>query len=103
MPKALKEFLREKSVIELYSPPHQPSYNGSIEATIGSLKKRTDQQAAWAGRSRRLAECRLGGGTGGYEPQSPAQIGWTHTRRRLGGTNSDHKYGTCPFRTGGGD
>ena len=46
---ALKEFLREKSVIELYSPPHQPSYNGSIEATIGSLKKRTDQQAAWAG------------------------------------------------------
>jgi transposase InsO family protein len=46
---ALQSFLREKEVIELYSPPHRPSYNGSIEATIGSLKTRTEQQAAWAG------------------------------------------------------
>jgi transposase InsO family protein len=46
---ALKDFLREKSVIELYSPPHRPSYNGSIEAAIGSMKRHTEQQAAWAG------------------------------------------------------
>jgi transposase InsO family protein len=46
---ALRDFLQEKSVIELYSPPHRPSYNGSIEAAIGSLKTRTEQQAAEAG------------------------------------------------------
>ena len=40
---ALKDFLREKNVIGLYSPPHRPSYNGSIEASIGSLKTRTEQ------------------------------------------------------------
>jgi transposase InsO family protein len=33
----------------LYSPPHTPSYNGSIEATIGSLKTRTEQHAALHG------------------------------------------------------
>jgi transposase InsO family protein len=46
---ALQDFLRKKSVIELYSPPHRPSYNGSIEAAIGSLKRRTEQQASGAG------------------------------------------------------
>jgi transposase InsO family protein len=46
---AFKDFLREKKVIELYSPPHRPSYNGSIEAAIGSLKTRTEQRAAEAG------------------------------------------------------
>lgn len=29
----------------LYSPPGQPRYNGSIEASIGSLKNRTDHMA----------------------------------------------------------
>ena len=33
----------------MYSPPHRPSYNGPIEAAIGSLKTRTEQQAAAAG------------------------------------------------------
>jgi len=46
---ALKDFLQENNVIGLYSPPQRPSYNGAIEAAIGSLKTRTEQQAAWAG------------------------------------------------------
>jgi hypothetical protein len=33
----------------LYSPPGQPGYNGAIEASIGSLKKRTQQAAYLAG------------------------------------------------------
>ena len=35
----------------MYSPPRSPDYNGSIEATIGSLKTRTERYAAQAGRS----------------------------------------------------
>jgi transposase InsO family protein len=46
---ALKDFLEEKNVIGLYSPPHCPSYNGAIEAAIGSLKTRTEEHAARAG------------------------------------------------------
>ena len=34
----------------MYSPPACPGYNGSIEATIGSLKKRTEEQARAQGR-----------------------------------------------------
>jgi hypothetical protein len=33
----------------LFSPPYWPAYNGAIEATIGSLKKRTELQAAQHG------------------------------------------------------
>jgi hypothetical protein len=33
----------------LYSPPGQPGYNGAIEASIGSLKKRTQHAACRAG------------------------------------------------------
>jgi Integrase core domain len=33
----------------LYSPPGQPGYNGAIEASIGSLKKRTQHAAYLAG------------------------------------------------------
>jgi transposase InsO family protein len=34
----------------LFSPPRRPRYNGAIEATIGSLKTRTERQAAALGR-----------------------------------------------------
>src|SRR5438132_476931 len=47
----LKRFLEEAGVFLLYSPPHCPAYNGSIEATIGSLKTRTEHQAAGHGHS----------------------------------------------------
>ena len=46
----LKRFLDEAGVFLLYSPPHCPAYNGSIEATIGSLKTRTQRQAQLLGR-----------------------------------------------------
>jgi transposase InsO family protein len=38
-------FLVEAGVISLFSPPGCPGYNGSIEAAIGSFKRRTE---AWA-------------------------------------------------------
>jgi transposase InsO family protein len=47
----LKQFLEAWGTIGLYSPPSCPGYNGAIEATIGSLKKRTEEQAAQHGRS----------------------------------------------------
>jgi transposase InsO family protein len=34
---------------QLFSPPRAPAYNGSIEASIGSLKKRTERQCMLAG------------------------------------------------------
>jgi transposase InsO family protein len=44
-----KEFLAASGVIPLYSPPSCPGNNGVIEAEIGSLKKRTEQQARSCG------------------------------------------------------
>jgi transposase InsO family protein len=46
-----KQFLENSGVIPLYSPPSCPGYNGAIEAAIGSLKKRTEDQAHAHGRS----------------------------------------------------
>ncbi len=37
-------------VTQLFSPPYTPSYNGSIEAGIGSLKARTEAHSARHGR-----------------------------------------------------
>jgi len=37
--------LAAAGVVPLYSPPACPSYNGAIEASIGSLQKRTEEQA----------------------------------------------------------
>jgi transposase InsO family protein len=50
---ALQAFLETAGVIPLYSPPACPMYNGSIEAAIGSLKKRTEEQARQQGRGGR--------------------------------------------------
>jgi transposase InsO family protein len=44
-----QQFLSGWGVQALFSPPHTPSYNGSIEAAIGSLKTRTQQHADQAG------------------------------------------------------
>jgi len=46
---ATKALLGRWQVQPLYSPPGQPGYNGSIEASIGSLKKRTQHAAYLAG------------------------------------------------------
>jgi transposase InsO family protein len=40
-----QDFFTAWGVFPLFSPPHTPRYNGAIEASIGSLKTRTEQQA----------------------------------------------------------
>jgi transposase InsO family protein len=45
----LRKLCRRFGVKNLYSPPRTPGYNGSIEATIGSLKIRTERYAAQNG------------------------------------------------------
>jgi transposase InsO family protein len=54
-----KAFLERAGVLALYSPPACPSYNGSIEAAIGSLKKRTEAHAARQQRSGRWTSADL--------------------------------------------
>ena len=44
-----KRFLKNAGVHFLFSPPYWPGYNGAIEASIGSLKKWTEQHAAKQG------------------------------------------------------
>jgi transposase InsO family protein len=44
-----QEFLAQSHVACLFSPAYTPSYNGSIEAGIGSLKTRTERHASAAG------------------------------------------------------
>ena len=46
----VQELLATQGVIPLFSPPALPRYNGAIEAGIGSLKTRTEQQATLNGR-----------------------------------------------------
>ena len=46
---ALRWWLHRAGVFQLFSPPRTPAYNGSIEASIGSLKTRTQQQSDLAG------------------------------------------------------
>ena len=43
------EFLRSWGVFMLFSPPHTPAYNGSIEAANGAFKSRTRHEAEQAG------------------------------------------------------
>jgi transposase InsO family protein len=47
---AVATLLHNFGVLSLFSPPHTPSYNGAIEAGIGSLKARTAAHAARHGR-----------------------------------------------------
>jgi transposase InsO family protein len=44
-----KRLLHQWGVCTLFSPAHTPSYNGGIEAAIGSLKTRTQRLAGRAG------------------------------------------------------
>jgi hypothetical protein len=46
---AVQELLRQWRVRSLFSPPRRPSYNGAIEAGIGSLTSRTEQHASRRG------------------------------------------------------
>ena len=42
-------YLQHAGVHQLFSPPLSPAYNGSIEASIGSMKKRTQRHSELAG------------------------------------------------------
>jgi transposase InsO family protein len=77
------ELFAEFGVESLFSPPRMPSYNGAIEAGIGSLKTRTEAHAArhdrpghwsWddveAGRAEANATARLRGPNGPSPDQS---------------------------------
>lgn len=48
---AMRALLEKYRVVPLFSPPATPSYNGSCEAGIGSLKTHTSYQAARHGSS----------------------------------------------------
>jgi transposase InsO family protein len=48
---ATRACLSLHAVEALYSPPYRPGYNGSIEAGIGALKMRTEQEASRQGRA----------------------------------------------------
>ena len=48
---ATLDFLADRGVFPLFSPPYTPQYNGAIEAAIGSLKTRTEQHATHNGRA----------------------------------------------------
>ena len=50
---ATERYLHGCGVIPLFSPPHTPRYNGSVEAGIGSLKTRTERPAPRGSRCRR--------------------------------------------------
>ena len=43
---AMETLLHDFGVLHLFSPPGTPSYNGAIEAGIGSLKARSEAHAA---------------------------------------------------------
>jgi transposase InsO family protein len=45
----LARFLARWQVLILFSPPRTPSYNGTIESSIGSLKTRSERLAAHLG------------------------------------------------------
>ena len=46
---SVQALLHSWKVASLFSPPHWPRYNGSVEAGIGSLKARTEARAARQG------------------------------------------------------
>jgi transposase InsO family protein len=77
----LQRFLEEAGVFLLYSPPHCPAYNGSIEATIGSLKTRTEHQALLHGRP--------GAWTSADVLAARAQANLTQPRRLQGSTPAE--------------
>jgi putative transposase len=84
------EFLRQADVIPLFSPPRMPSYNGAVEAGIGSLKTRTDQHAAHHGRAGHCtlddlsaAQAQANTEARPHGPTGPSPEAMWTTRRRL--------------------
>jgi hypothetical protein len=75
---AFQGLLEGSGVIPLYSPPSCPVYNGAIEAAIGSLKKRTAEQAQHHSRAGRWETADLAA--------AQAEANGSHPRRLNGRT-----------------
>lgn len=84
--------LERFGVLALRSPPATPSYNGSCEAGIGSISRRAEEQASWAGRPGQwtcddLENARLQANAEGRPRASPAdhscEVAWSQ-RHSLG-------------------
>jgi putative transposase len=78
----VKALLRKHGVMPLYSPPGTPSYNGAIEAGIGSIKTRAFWRAALADRpgdwtcddiEAAVREANTQGGPRGAEASTPEE------------------------------
>jgi transposase InsO family protein len=81
---ATKRLLRRWGAFALFSPPHMPSYNGAIEAAIGSLKTRTQQLA--------LLDGQPGCWTTGLAELARRQANETARPRRLHGLTPDEAW-----------
>ncbi len=83
-------FLAAWGVEQLFSPPRMPRYNGAIEAGIGSLKTRTEQQATrhghptrWTGDDAEAARAQANATARPHGDSGPTpEEAWT-TRRPL--------------------
>jgi transposase InsO family protein len=89
---ATRRFLFGWNVNALFSPPHTPSYNGSIEAAIGSLETRTQQQADLAGHPQRWTALNVE--TARLEANTTA-----HPRRLKGATPEETWASRAPLTT----
>jgi hypothetical protein len=77
----LEQFLRERGVKHILSPPRRPQYNGSVEASIRWMKVRTELEAVAAGRCgawRRedMDRARLRANTAGRRRKGKAEEHW---------------------------
>jgi transposase InsO family protein len=78
----LRWYLRRCRVGQLFSPPRLPAYNGSIEASIGSLKRRTTRQCERAGHP--------GVWSGAAVQAAQVEANTTARPRRLNGLTPEH-------------
>jgi hypothetical protein len=87
---ALSSLAAPTSPLALFSPPYTPTYNGSIEAGIGSLKTRTQAHAARHGRTKYwtvddvvAAQCEANTTSHPKGPSAPTPQQVWHTRRPI--------------------
>jgi len=88
---ALRWYLERCGVGQLFSPPRTPTYNGSIEASIGSLKKRTERQCQLAGHP--------GWWTGPTVEAARVEANQTARPRRLHGGTPEQVWAARPLLT----
>jgi transposase InsO family protein len=84
------EFFQDWGVVPLFSPPHCPRYNGSIEAGIGSLKTRTEHYAThqghptlWTGHDVEAALTQANATARPHGPNGPTAADLWHDRPKI--------------------